>query len=361
MQSSSGKYFLGLDHIRGLAAFMVFAWHFIHVNDQHLAEVSLVPFLTEGHTGVALFMTLSGYLFAKLLEDKRVHFGAFLWNRCLRLLPLLMLVIFIVGCRDYFFAGETFAYLRRVIRGVLAPTLPNGGWSITVEFHFYLLLPLLLMCVRRSPWLLLLFVAAAVAIRAFLYSETGEVQKLAYATIFGRLDQFVLGILAYQVRHLFSGRHLLAAAVLIGFTVFYAWFEAAGGYYQFDAFPSSSAIWVVLTTIEGFAYASLIAWYDNSFKHSSGWFSRFLARVGTYSYSIYLLHFFFYAELAALIDEFVLPLTNVYLALAFAPLAFLCMIPLGYLSFRFVEAPFLRFRTVYLQPPTPAKLQTVPG
>ncbi len=65
MKSSDGHYFQGLDHIRALAAFVVFAWHFVHFNEGHLAGPLVFPlsFLTEGHTGVAIFMTLSGYLF----------------------------------------------------------------------------------------------------------------------------------------------------------------------------------------------------------------------------------------------------------------------------------------------------------
>ena len=98
MKSSTGQYYVGLDHIRALAAFIVFVWHFIHVNDQHLASVSFLPLaiLTEGHTGVSLFMTLSGYLFAKILDGRQVHYFGFLWNRFLRLAPLLLFVIVVV-------------------------------------------------------------------------------------------------------------------------------------------------------------------------------------------------------------------------------------------------------------------------
>ena len=38
-----------------------------------------------------------------------------------------------------------------LIKGLIFPTLPYGAWSITVEFQFYLVLPLLLWMIRRSP------------------------------------------------------------------------------------------------------------------------------------------------------------------------------------------------------------------
>jgi peptidoglycan/LPS O-acetylase OafA/YrhL len=124
LKSSTGKYFIGLDHVRALAAFIVFTWHFIHVNNGHLAPPPIFPLslLTEGHTGVALFMVLSGYLFAKLLDGKNIIYTQFIWNRFLRLAPLLLLVIFIIGLKKYF-SGQDISTLA-----ILAATgfLPTG-------------------------------------------------------------------------------------------------------------------------------------------------------------------------------------------------------------------------------------------
>ncbi|MFT5610874.1 MAG: peptidoglycan/LPS O-acetylase OafA/YrhL [Arenicella sp.] len=57
---------------------MVFVWHFSWASGTLYAELPIPPFslLTEGHTGVALFMTLSRYLFAKLLADKKNEFSS---------------------------------------------------------------------------------------------------------------------------------------------------------------------------------------------------------------------------------------------------------------------------------------------
>lgn len=330
---------------------MVFAWHFIHINNNHLSEATFLPlsFLSEGHTGVAVFMTLSGYLFTKLLDGRRIDYLPFIWNRALRLLPLLLLVILLVGARDYFGDGNYLVYGKRVLSGLLLPTLPNGGWSITVEFHFYLLLPLLLYFSNRWQWAPFLVLALAIVVRYELHLLFGEVQTQAYRTIIGRIDQFVLGALAYRYRDLLGSRHGLTIFVFVGFAIFYWYFESVGGFYEHLGYPSPSGLWIVMSTLEGLAYGTLISWYDNSFEHSSGRISRFFALIGTYSYSIYLLHFFIVFELGELIDTHLVELTNVYVALAFAPAAFLLMLPIGYLSYRFVESPFLRFRTRYIR------------
>jgi hypothetical protein len=94
------------------------------------------PCWTRGIRG-ALFMTFSGYLFAKLLEGRPIIYTAFPWNRVLRLLPLMLVVIVIAGISKYLSGESIRTYLYKVIGGILLPSLPNGGWSITVEYHYY--------------------------------------------------------------------------------------------------------------------------------------------------------------------------------------------------------------------------------
>lgn len=61
---------------------------------------------------------------------------------------------------------------------------------------------------------------------------------------------------------------------------------------SFD-YPSPSPIWIFLPTIEAAAYASLISWYDMLFAFSTNLVSRFIGRMGEFSYSIYLFSFLF--------------------------------------------------------------------
>lgn len=350
MKSSTGKYFIALDHVRALAAFIVFTWHFIHINNGHHAPPPAFPLsiLTEGHTGVALFMVLSGYLFAKLLDLKTIIYTQFLWNRFLRLAPLLLLIIFIVGLQKYFAGQDIFYYTKSILAGSIKPSLPNGGWSITAEFHFYLILPFLLLITTKWRYSLLLVLGLPLVMRFFLWQEIGQIQSLSYWTIIGRIDQFLLGILAFKFRKNVANKHTIVILVLFIFACFYWYFDSIRGFYKSPSYPSPSSIWIYMPTIEGFAYALLIAWYDNSFKHSTGKISRFVALIGTYSYSIYLLHFFIVFRMANAINSHIVELSNIHIAMLFSFLCFLVMVPIGHISYNLIEKPFLRFRTKYI-------------
>lgn len=354
MRSSSGAHFIALDHVRALAIFMVFAWHFTHTENGYPVPFEYTPavfplaILDEGHTGVSLFMTLSGYLFAKLLSGKSIHYGAFFWNRVLRLLPLLVVVLVINGLMTFFSGEDLIGYILYVAKGVLFPSLPNGGWSITVEFHYYAILPLFLWMIRKSKLLPLSLIAAALALRWFLHHELGEIQSLAYLTIIGRVDQFALGMLVCQFRSRFAGRHVMAGATISGFMIIYWYFDLQGGFYKSPSYPSPSLFWIVLPTIEGIAYAVSIAWYDTSFSHSTTGVSQLLGRIGEYSYSIYLLHFYVVFQAAEFVQERIMDISNFYLACLWSIVFFVMMMLPGYVSFRFIEAPFLSLRKRYI-------------
>ena len=354
MRSSTGQHYLALDHLRALAAFLVFAWHFTHAAHGYPVPFDQTPFafppfslLDEGHTGVALFMTLSGYLFAKLLGHQQIDYKFFMLNRALRLLPLLVVVIVVVGAIQ-FSQGTLVPYLKSIAQGVLMPSLPNGGWSITVEFHFYLLLPALLFLARKSIHYLVAIVVGAVLFRLLCHTLTGSVQELAYWTLVGRIDQFVLGMLSAYTFAAFRNKGLLVLAATTGLVGFYTWFDAAGGFYGLPSYPSPSLTWVILPTIEGLAYAAIIGGYD-AWQQSTNLLSRAIGKVGEYSYSIYLLHVFVVFHAADLVHTRVMDISNFYLAVAWAVPAFVLMALACACSYHWIELPFLRYRRSYVR------------
>lgn len=397
MRSSTGQHFLALDHVRAVAAWLVFVWHFNHGNPAASPPVppptvrpplglcsaiqntleglvfllsqtapgaisgSPVPFanapafwpaslLDEGHTGVALFMTLSGYLFAKLLEGRSVRFPAFLWNRALRLLPLLLLVLAVVGAREVSKGTASVGeYLAFVAKGLLLPTLPNGAWSITVELHFYVLLPTLLFLSRRSCWPLVVAIVASIAMRAVIWQQEGTVQTLAYSTLVGRFDQFALGILALRQREAIARAWPVALLAIVAFLCCYHWFDQGGGYYGATGYPTPDPCWIALPALEGAGYAASIALYDTLSRPKDRGFSALLGRIGAYSYSVYLLHFFVVFDLSDAAARWLGPRVGFWTCTGLATIAFVAMLPVGWLSFRFVESPFLKLRRPYLR------------
>lgn len=361
MRSSTGAYYIGLDHLRALATFQVFTWHFMHFSKASELSVAPLPwaFLGEGHVGVALFMTLSGYIFAKLLSGKDIVYARFVWNRCVRLLPLLVFVTGLVALKTYVTRGSLEGLPRDVAWGWVKPTLPNGGWSITAEFHFYLLLPWLLLAMRRGKRWLWLTVVAAVGIRFGLWWHMDSVQRLAFWTIVGRFDQFLLGMYAFELRHWVKGSLGVGFGIIAVWLGYLSWFDAIGGYHGTGKHQDWSWIWVVEPTIEAVSSALLVAWYDVRMHDSPGanapnrW-SRALAAVGNYSYSIYLLHPFFVFWLSKTIHARVVKLDDYYVGLCMSLACFCLAVPLGYLSFRFVESPFLKLRVPYFREARPS-------
>ncbi|RZL09060.1 MAG: acyltransferase [Rubrivivax sp.] len=357
MRSSTGAYFPALDHVRALAIYVVFVYHFMHAH-QIVPVTGYAPdwppfsVFKEGQTGVSLFMVLSGYMFQKLLGGQRLRYGQFLLNRALRLAPLLLLVMALTGIKNHL-AGNLDAYGRDLLLGFLAPTWPNGAWSVTVELHFYLLMPLLLALVRapRAFWLMAL--AAPVLMRLALYLEHPVITNLSNFTLIGHIDHFIIGMMSARVAALATGRHKAFMAATVAYLAYF-WYHD-----HLDAAVGSlkpESLWIYHALIEGLYYGFAIAWYDQSFRHVPGRVSRLVASYGQYSYSIYLLHSFFVFKTAEYIDRFVLPLNNFYLCCLVASLCFAACWPLGYLSHRFVEQPFLRLRKTYLRPAAPEPL-----
>ncbi|MDI3469688.1 MAG: Acyltransferase 3 [Pseudolabrys sp.] len=353
MRSTEGVYYSRLDHVRALAVYLVFCWHFLHMTPQFPVPYASAPvfplaLIDEGHTGVALFMTLSGYLFAKLAAGRQIDFGGFLWNRTMRLAPLLAACIaawaFIGWC-----TGHPIP-LSRIIDGFVLPTWPYGTWSVSIELHFYLVFPLLLLAVRRyGPLALLGVVAAALLLRFDWWRTYGEVQHLAYWTIFGRIDQFTLGMLFALAPPSRRALNILAAVIAVAFLVFWQVFDQIGGYYD-NAGSSPNPLWIVIPTVEALTWSCLIAWYDGAaFITMPRRLDRALAKIGEWSYSIYLLHFFPAVWLRHVFFTQVGTRSDFYAAWLVATLAFVAFLPVAAMSYIYFERRFLAYRRPYLR------------
>jgi rhamnosyltransferase len=192
-----------------------------------------------------------------------------------------------------------------------------------------------------------LIVVAAILFRTAMYFYRGEVQTFAYWTIIGRADQFVLGIIAFNLRHHMERRHILMFALFIFFAAFYWYFDALGGFYNSPSYPSPYPIWIILPTAEAIFFATLIAYYDSSFAFPDYGLSALAAKIGTYSYSIYLMNFFYVFWMGQTFFSF-FQTHNFYFAVFGGFCCFLVAAALAGVSYHYIELPFLRLRRRYV-------------
>lgn len=158
---SAPKQIPPLDGVRGLAAFMVLVVHFWERGGFEALPVPswLVRFASIGGTGVDLFFVLSGFLITRILlasRSKEGYFVNFYARRSLRILPLyygfLIIYYFLIPFIDGRKPGNLeyswwyWCYLQNI--PLTFNSFPSYGpmqyWSLAVEEHFYLFWPLLL-------------------------------------------------------------------------------------------------------------------------------------------------------------------------------------------------------------------------
>lgn len=142
----------GLDHLRAAAIVLVLLFHY---NYYYGVPGWLVSFSSFGWSGVDLFFVLSGYLIADKLfrafnARGRIDFKGFYWNRFLRIIPAYLAVVGVYFSFPDLQEGRglqplwKFLTFTQNISIDLYKNTFSHAWSLCVEEHFYLLLPILL-------------------------------------------------------------------------------------------------------------------------------------------------------------------------------------------------------------------------
>jgi peptidoglycan/LPS O-acetylase OafA/YrhL len=201
----------------------------------------------------------------------------------------------------------------------------------------------------------------------------GAVRELSYLTIFGRLNQAVIGMIfgftfdRYR-RYLFSPIALFASLSIASSSLL--WLHAAGGHQG----TADSPLWIFWPSVEAFIWATVICTYQACSIKIPSLLSRLIAHLGAMSYSIYVVHYFFICALCAPFANLILSPHHRYQILEHAqnwlvkhPLEtsllsgiFVILPPvlvLSFFTFNVIERPFMRLRKKYILPcesPPPA-------
>ncbi|MFA7605126.1 MAG: acyltransferase [Rhodocyclaceae bacterium] len=367
MESRNFRYVPEIDQLRGLAALLILFYHGLHLFRHSLTREGpfvldgwmatsnpLLAVIVEGYGAVALFMVLSGFIFAYGLGQANVDYWQFVRNRFLRTYPLFVFMLFLgIATHAGNFNLQGF-FLTLFFMANSPGALELGPftamfWAVAVEWQFYLLFPFLLVFVRQGGLrfvggLVVLFVA--LRLLASLYDAS--LRDLAYWTIVGRLEQFLIGVwlgvrLSQRGIPVLPRPCWVLLAAAGGVMVYSLLLNRAGGWFEDGLWR---AFW---PAVEGSAWAGFMVLFLGSARALPRWLGAVLVRVGVLSYSVYLLHVLIIdsvIRLGWLVAPAWLGVTGAALVTTLV-VVLPVVLAISYLSFNAIEKPFLGLRHRY--------------
>lgn len=361
-------YFPALTGLRGAAATAVLCFHvWLFLGQPHLwigndrYGYPLHALAACGYLGVDLFFVLSGFLlalpFLAAVRGERTWptLATFFVRRARRVLPALWVQIALLFVLGLLLSGTVpFGLRTALLHGLFLQYLVKAPgeinpvyWTLPVEWWFYFTLPLAALTFRYARWWLLL---AAVLLgvllfrlqcHAWLWEGRWDV-GFNYAEIIhlrARYDQFFLGVVAAWF-HLATARSCrlrgaVAAVGLLGLLALLPSLAPRG-----DPFVQADFPWVLVhcsvvgVLLAAFVYGAAggVRWLDALFAN------RVANWLGLISYSLYLWHFPI-LDLARRMHGF-----EPDHRWSGATLALAATLLVSWLSYWFVERPFLRAR-----------------
>lgn len=162
--------FRAMEGLRGLAVTLVFLVHYVTLLEPWLPSQGGTHDLASGlrsigHAGVDLFFVLSGFLIYGTLIVKDKPFLPYIWRRIERLYPTFLVVLAIYLFLSILFPNESklpnelFPAANYLLANLLllpgvfeiAPII-TVAWSLSYEMFFYLVIPLIISCLRLRSW-----------------------------------------------------------------------------------------------------------------------------------------------------------------------------------------------------------------
>lgn len=356
MKTLNHSYMSRLDHLRFFAATLVILYH-CRGSVKYNGEISGVSdllklWITGGNTGVSLFLVLSGFLFCIISDagQKHISYGSFVKNRVLRIAPMTVLLCFIAISVSR--ATSTPMDILRILTLQLNTGHPSTGWgnqfypvgqiwTIAVEFQFYMIFPFLAVFMRNDgikTMLGIIMVMLMVKYSLVTFSNEG-IYWTFYHTIIGRLDQFLIGMIAgyfYLKRQSIrlSTSLLLSLISLAGLTTVLYMNKLNNKDFITFSFTVEAVLWALVI------YAYLAAKISINQK-----LDAILSYLGGLSFSMYLLHLpvYYILQRKGLSIDPSPSLHIIKVIIITLPVTIIA----SAITYSFIEKPFLKLRVKY--------------
>ena len=367
------KYYPAFDGLRAVAIVAVFI--------NHYQPIAMPRHPVPGlWTGVDLFFVLSGFLITGILYDsKRTkhYFHNFYVRRALRILPVFygffVLVLLLTHAlhlqySKYIWSNPLYVSNLLVKGAILlkhgnptviyVPHLPGQIismgplWSLCIEEQFYLIWPFIVWFVPSRTRLMNLsgvIVLGTLGLRVFLYFHNPDMAlqtRYLYYSTYVRCDTLLIGAwIALWLRGSTPSRDTLrqvAYSLLLGslglLAVLLAIFNRRWYFSPDD--PVLQTMGYTLVALAGGGL--LLRCLDETSRVHRVLLHPALKHLGTISYGFYFFHDLPEAQFAFLAGH----LMPYHLSLLILPIAFAYTYTAAFLSFRYLETPFLRLKSV---------------
>jgi peptidoglycan/LPS O-acetylase OafA/YrhL len=357
-QTSPTRREIELDFIRGVAILMVLVFHY---GSHNLLITSPVLQRIEGFgwTGVDVFFVLSGFLVGGLMMKEWQRSGSvdalrFLQRRAFKIWPayyVFLLVATIIHIRPL----KSFFWQNLLNVQNYFPSSLSHTWSLAVEEHFYLALAAMVFLFTARHWRPKTLISTCLTIavlveilRAFLVIHGHPVYFYTHT----RIDALLLGVSLAALRTFWPQRFHALQRQIIPLLLILA-IGLWRLYVDRDAYPAPDALtspWLI-TFVDYAAAALLLLLYRPDHRPANGRSRpyRLVARIGVYSYGIYLWH----VSVERPVNWAVAHLPHALAATTSTLLPYALAIPLGILMTKAVELPFLRLRERLVPSRTP--------
>jgi peptidoglycan/LPS O-acetylase OafA/YrhL len=293
-----------LDYLRGYAVLLVMFFH-LELSLPRLHEIGASFFAySDLETGVDIFFVISGYVIAAALAPlwrggadpapALRYCLVFYQKRLVRLWPASALWLTLNVALALIFARTGYwpapmDCLKKMILGLVYlynfqeytdPTALGYFWSLSVEWQFYLIFPLLLVFVRKDSWRALTLIALLIALTNWPFGGGNWWMFRSCGLILGILTYMLTGRLKLQLPHYGWLEHRFGAAVFT-LVLLLAIPLAAGSI-------APHPLGIVLAS--GLATLLIATGAANRGYISTFGMRRAVAWLGSRSYSLYLVH-----------------------------------------------------------------------